>query len=595
MSLVRRLTTATAASTLALVTIGGVVRATDSGLGCPDWPKCHGQWIPPFELESLIEYSHRLTAAVVGALVLVTAYVAWRRARGDRPVLWPAAAAVPVVIVQAGLGRAAVAGELKVMTVAMAHFLTAMLLVALTVAAAAAARVSRSEMSPSPPAATAVRRTLRWSLAVTALALLVGVYVRTSGAGLAFVDWPLMGGSLIPSVSNAPEAWHVAHRLLAAAAVILAGVLAARARRHPDRRVRMLAWTAFALHGAQALIGGVAVLTRLSPPSVAGHLAGGTFAWGTLVALAVTLSRLTPRQRVEPRPEQRSRRRERVAAYVQLMKPDIIVLLLITTLPAMVLAQGGIPSAWLMAATLIGGTLAAGGANAVNCYLDRDIDEVMARTRRRPLPTRRIEPGRALEFGVALIAASFAWLALTVNVLAATLALSAAGFYVLVYTAWMKRSTPHNIVIGGAAGAVPALVGWAAVSGTVAAPAWVLFAIVFSWTPPHFWALALRHEGEYRAAGVPMLPAVRGAQRTASNIFLYSVVVVAVSLLLVPVAGLGPLYGATAIVLGAVLLFHAGRLLASTDPKRAMALFRYSISYLAVLFAAAAVDRLVVG
>jgi protoheme IX farnesyltransferase len=595
MSLVRRLTTATAPATHARGTIGGVVRATDSGLGCPDWPKCHGRWIPPLQLESLIEYSHRLTAAVVGILVLVTAYVAWRLARGDRAVLWPAAAAVPVVIVQAGLGRAAVVGELKVMAVATAHFLTAMLLVALTVAAAAAARVPRGGKSPAPPSATPVRRALRWSLAVTALALLVGVYVRTSGASLAFVDWPLMGGRLVPPVSTAPEAWHVAHRLLAAAAVILGGVLAARARRHPDRRVRVLGWTALALLATQALIGAAAVLTRLSPAAVAGHLAGGTFAWATLIALAGTLARLTPPPGAESQPQQRSPRRERVAAYVQLMKPDIIVLLLITTLPAMVLAQGGIPSAWLMAATLIGGTLAAGGANAVNCYLDRDIDEVMARTRRRPLPTRRIEPGRALEFGVALIAASFAWLALTVNVLAATLALSAAAFYVLVYTAWMKRSTPQNIVIGGAAGAVPALVGWAAVSGTVAAPAWVLFAIVFSWTPPHFWALALRHEGEYRAAGVPMLPAVHGAQRTASNIFLYSVVVVAVSLLLVPVAGLGPLYGSTAIVLGAVLLFHAGRLLASTDPKRAMALFRYSISYLAVLFAAAAVDRLVVG
>ncbi|HEV3475354.1 MAG TPA: heme o synthase, partial [Actinomycetota bacterium] len=589
----RRLTTATAAATLALVTIGGVVRATGSGLGCPDWPKCHGRWIPPLELESLIEYSHRLTAAVVGVLVMVTAYVAWRRARGDRAVLWPAAAAVPVVIVQAGLGRAAVVGELRVMAVAIAHFLTAMLLVALAVAAAAAARTPRSPNRPAPPSVRPFRGVLRWALVVTALALLAGVYVRTSGASLAFVDWPLMGGRLIPSVSDAPEAWHVVHRLLAATAVILAAVLAARARRHPDRRVRVLAWTAFGLHGAQALIGGAAVLTRLAPATVAGHLAGGTFAWAALIALSVTLLRVTPSGAGPSAAEHRTKRPETVAAYVQLMKPDIIVLLLITTLPAMVLAQGGIPSPWLMAATLIGGTLAAGGANAVNCYLDRDIDEVMARTRHRPLPARVIDPGRALEFGVTLIAAAFAWLALTVNVLAASLALTAAAFYVFVYTAWMKRSTPQNIVIGGAAGGVPALVGWAAVSGTVAAPAWVLFAIVFSWTPPHFWALALRHEGDYRAARIPMLPAVRGAQRTAANIFLYSLLVVAVSLLLVPVAGLGPLYGSTAIVLGAVLLYHAGRLLAGTESARAMALFRYSITYLAVLFATAAVDRLV--
>ncbi|MDQ3991182.1 MAG: heme o synthase [Actinomycetota bacterium] len=277
------------------------------------------------------------------------------------------------------------------------------------------------------------------------------------------------------------------------------------------------------------------------------------------------------------------------------MKPDIIVLLLITTVPAMVLAQGGMPPLGLVAATLLGGVLAAGGANAVNCYLDRDIDEVMARTRGRPVPSRRVEPGHALGFGLGLIAASFAWLWPAVNVLAAVLALAAAAFYTVVYTVWLKRSTPQNIVIGGAAGAVPVLVGWAAVTGTLSLPAWVLFAIVFYWTPPHFWALAMRYAGDYEAARVPMLPVLRGRRETAVTILLYSLLLVAVSLLLYPVGRMGGVYLGAAVGLGALFVGHAVRVLRDPGTRAAMALFRYSITYLGLLFAAVAVDRLVLG
>jgi protoheme IX farnesyltransferase len=284
-----------------------------------------------------------------------------------------------------------------------------------------------------------------------------------------------------------------------------------------------------------------------------------------------------------------------VAAYLQLVKPDIIVLLLITTVPAMVLAAGGMPPASLVLATLLGGTLGAAGANAINCYLDRDIDEVMARTRHRPLPAHRLRPEAALRFGTILVGASFVWLAATVNLLAAALTLAAAAFYVVVYTLLMKRATPQNIVIGGAAGAVPALVGWAAVTGSVGLPAVVLFAIVFYWTPPHFWALAMKYAGDYRAAGVPMLPAVRGSRETAVNILLYSVMVVAVSLLLYPVARLGALYLTAAVALGGLLLAYAVRVVRDRGAKTAMALFRYSITYLALLFAAAAADQLAGG
>jgi protoheme IX farnesyltransferase len=280
-------------------------------------------------------------------------------------------------------------------------------------------------------------------------------------------------------------------------------------------------------------------------------------------------------------------------AYWQLTKPRIVLLLLITTVPSMVLARGGLPSLWLIAATLIGGTASAGGANAINQFVDRDIDDVMRRTRSRPLPAGVIRPARALAFGLALGAAGFVWLALLVNLLAAALALAALAFYVLVYTLWLKRSTPQNIVIGGAAGAAPALVGWAAVTGRVGAPALVLFAIVFVWTPPHFWALALRYERDYAAAGIPMLPVVAGPEATRRQILLYSVVLVATTLALYPVGHMGAVYVSAALLLGAAFVAKAVRLLHRRTAGAAMELFRYSILYLALVFGAVAADTLV--
>ena len=217
----------------------------------------------------------------------------------------------------------------------------------------------------------------------------------------------------------------------------------------------------------------------------------------------------------------------RFQAYVAMTKPHIIILLLITTVPAMVLAEDGWPSAWLILATLFGGTLSAAGANVINCYIDRDIDEVMRRTRRRAIPRHQVSPAAALTLGVCLGVAGFVFLAVVVNLLSAMLATAALLFYVFVYTLWMKRSSPQNIVIGGAAGAAPTLVGWAAVTGRVGLPAVVLFLIVFYWTPPHFWALSMRYEGDYRAAGVPMLPVVRGIPETTRQILLYSFVLFA--------------------------------------------------------------------
>lgn len=283
--------------------------------------------------------------------------------------------------------------------------------------------------------------------------------------------------------------------------------------------------------------------------------------------------------------------RGRVGAYVELTKPRIIELLLITTVPAMVLAAGRWPGTWLVGATLLGGTMSAGGANAINNYVDRDIDEIMRRTARRPLPRHQLAPAAALRFGFGLGLAGFAWLWATTNLLAAALSTAALLFYVLVYSLVLKRSTPKNIVIGGAAGAAPALVGWAAVTGSLSLAAWIMFAIVFYWTPPHFWALSLRYRDDYARAGVPMLPVVAGVHRTTRHILLYVAIVGMVSLALVPVARLGWLYMLSAIGLGAGFLLQAFRVM--QHPDRSMRLFTYSNAYLALLFAAVMIDVLI--
>jgi protoheme IX farnesyltransferase len=280
----------------------------------------------------------------------------------------------------------------------------------------------------------------------------------------------------------------------------------------------------------------------------------------------------------------------RVGAYVALTKPRIIELLLITTLPTMIVAQRGLPPVWLMAATLLGGALAAGGANAINMFVDRDIDKLMHRTSKRPLVTGAVTPRNALVFAIALEVVAFVELWAWVNLLSAVLAISATLFYVFVYTLWLKRTSSQNIVIGGAAGAVPVLVGWAAVTDSLSWTPVVMFAIIFVWTPPHFWALAVKYKDDYQAASVPMLPAVATFKRTAREILVYSVVLVGVTLLLAAVAKLGVIYVVSASVLGAVFVAMAVRLWRRATPKAAMQLFSYSITYLTLLFVLMAVD-----
>ena len=283
----------------------------------------------------------------------------------------------------------------------------------------------------------------------------------------------------------------------------------------------------------------------------------------------------------------------RLGGFVALTKPRIIELLLVTTLPTMVVAARGMPRLSLMAATLVGGTLAAGGANAINMFVDRDIDAVMRRTRGRPLVTGVVSPGAALIFAVALEVVAFAELWAAVNLLSAVLAISATLFYVFVYTLWLKRTSRQNIVIGGAAGAVPVLVGWAAVRDSVGWAPVVLFALMFVWTPPHFWALAIRYRDDYQSVNVPMMPVVSTFKRTAAQIFGYSVLVAAVSLVFAWTAGMGPLYWVSAALLGVIFCGLAAQLWRDPSEKQAMRLFHWSITYVTLLFLAMAADQLI--
>ena len=284
--------------------------------------------------------------------------------------------------------------------------------------------------------------------------------------------------------------------------------------------------------------------------------------------------------------------RAQIGDYVALTKPRIIELLLVTTVPTMVVAERGLPSVWLMVATVIGGTLAAGGANAINMYVDRDIDKLMKRTQNRPLASGRLEPRNALIFAVTLEVVAFFFLWATVNLLSAVLAVSACLFYVFVYTLWLKRTSKSNIVIGGAAGAAPVLIGWSAVTNSLDWAPVVLFAVIFYWTPPHFWALAIRYREDYAAADVPMLPVVASLRTTAVRILLYTLLLWALTLLFAPVAGMGNFYLGAALVLGAVFTWYAARLVRDRDPKTAMRVFTWSISYITLLFGAMAVDQL---
>ncbi|HET8788909.1 MAG TPA: heme o synthase [Actinomycetes bacterium] len=590
MSLFRRLAVVTIATTFVLIAVGGLVRATDSGLGCPDWPRCFGKLVPPAELHAWIEHSHRLVASVVMVLVAWLVVAAWRTGQ-DRVVRQAAVAALALVLAQALIGALVVWWKLRADSVTL-HLATALALVALLIFIDFRARPGGGRRQGQD------RRFVRLVAAgagLLYLQMLVGSTVTGHHAGLAYpldVLWPDLG----PSVARI----QLAHRTLAVVVgtLVVAIWLVARRSQRDHPTVTRLAGYAAGLVAVQIGLGVANVANRLSAVTVVPHLAVGALLWGTLFALLLHADRfagLPGRDPAEPEPAPARGARQSATAYFLLTKPRIIELLLVTTVPTMFIAARGVPSPWLMAATLFGGALSAASANVLNCYLDRDIDALMRRTARRPLPAHRVDPADALRFGLVLGVAGFVWLWTFVNLLSAVLATSAILFYVFVYTIGLKRRSTQNIVIGGAAGAVPVLVGWSAVTGRVDLPALVLFAIIFYWTPPHFWALSLRFKDDYAAAGVPMLPVVRGARETSTQILYYTVLLVAVTLLLYPAGRMGAVYLAAAVALGGAFIWRALELRRDLTGRRAIRLFSFSNTYLALLFCAMAVDAVVRG
>ena len=621
----QRLAATTVLTTFILVVIGVVVRSTDSGVSCPTWPGCFpGQFLPGLDAGASVwfEWIHRTVAVLIGILVVGVAILAFLDHRDQPAILWPSLAAVGIALFQAWLGRETVllgnSGPSVTAHLAAAMILFAVLIFAL-VRSFFPARIAGRGASQ--------RFTLlaAFGAATTYALLLFGSNVTATDGALVFPDWPLMGGTFFPPLTDVTSA-QVLHRWIAVLVgfIVLAVWIAARRTQREHRLLIRLAASAAGLFPIQAIVGGAQILGRLAAWTQVLHLALGAAIWGLMAALAFAAyytARTTSEAvgsgiagagtgdreaatveptatTVEPTATPHTVG-DTVRSYIALTKPRIIELLLVTTVPAMVLAAHGWPRLDLVWWTLVGGSLAAGSANAINCYLDRDIDGLMTRTRRRPLPAHEVEPERAVVFGIVLGVLAFVELAWFVNLISAFLALLAIAFYVVVYTMILKRTTPQNIVIGGAAGALPPVIGWAAVTGNVGVPALLLFALVFYWTPPHFWALSLRIRKDYAAAGVPMLPVVRGIPETTRQIALYTVLLVAISLVLWSVARMGAIYLGSAIILGAVFLWQAYRLWrvgtsAEASTAGAIRLYRYSITYLSLLFLAIAVDALVV-
>jgi protoheme IX farnesyltransferase len=604
MKFIRRIAWIAVGFTYFLVALGGTVRTTDSGLSCPDWPLCYGQAYAAIDYHTFLEQFHRYVAAIVSILVITLAISALLWARKERHVLVPALIAPVLLVIQIVLGGLTVLWKLPP-NIITAHLGTALAIFAMIITIA----VMAAKPAPAREHPAKTRKFAR--LAVTNALLVYGLmlsgsYVVGSGASLACTGWPLC---------TAPQwaiQYHLAdinvfHRLTATfvGLVLIWTLISAWRRRNVAPAQAWVALAAAILFIAQSIVGGLIVLLN-KPGFVAGlHLALATAVWGSLVilaALAANQLRAAPQeQSIDTMEEAQNSApkkevgpvRQTISNYVDLMKPHVTVLLLGTTAAAMAIADRGLPSPVLLFATLLGGALAAGSANCINCYIDRDIDQIMGRTQRRSLPSGKVQPTQALIFGIVLGVGAFVILTAFVNLLSAALACSAILFYVFVYTLGLKRTSAQNIVIGGAAGAVPVLVGWAAVTNNLSLPAIWLFAIIFYWTPPHFWALSLLIQKDYEKARIPMLPVVMGEGETRKQIFLYSLLLLAVTLVLFGMGAMGYIYLIAAVVLGGILVYMSIRLLRDKSKSWAKTLFWYSNCYLALIFAAMVIDRVI--
>jgi protoheme IX farnesyltransferase len=619
MTRLSRLAALGAAATFLLIALGGLSR-TQPGAGCPDWPLCQGGWLPPLDPAVLVDWFHRTVSASLGLLLFATAVVAGRTpaaAAGTRRAAW---AAVGLILLQSGIGALTVG--VSPAWASTLHLGLAMLLFAATLLTLLLAVLDRGAPAWLAGARDpVVRRAALVGSAAVLLLVLSGAAANASAVAVACNAWPFCPDGPALSAALVPAGPGYGAATLSAALVAL--VVLGLGWRRTGGAVRAAAAGAVGVVALQAIAGGatvaaghpqwigpvylatltlllaallaVAVLAGGVVPAAAGTgaLALGAVPIGVGAGGGASLPSRTGSGGV-PAAAALDRLRRTVGDYAALTKPGIMSLLLTTTLGAMLIAAAGLPPFWLTVATLLGGVLASGGANVLNCYIDRDIDAQMSRTRHRASAAGRVSPGATLAFGVGLTVLAVAELWLVVNPLAAALALAGNLFYVFVYTLWLKRRTPQNIVIGGAAGAVPPLVGWAAVTGDLSPLAWGLFAVIFLWTPPHFWSLALLKQGEYGRVGVPMLPNVAGEAETRKQIVVYTLLLALLCVALTPF-GLGPLYLAATVAVNGVFLLYAVRLYRTPSKQTARGMFFYSLWYLALVFGAAVADRLLLG
>ena len=586
MLLVQRMAVAGLVWALGVLIFGTLLAALDVNAGCTGWPLCDGNTFPPSDDAGLLSFVHRVGAAGLALLIGALTLFSYLRLRSVTWLVRLSAGLFVIVLAQAVLGGFGVAVDFPSWTGALHLILALALLAGLTALIVYAVPASAASCIALP------RDILLFAALAAFGALLAGAVANP-------LDATQTCESLGSCLSNA-EIGHAAGASGAVTPLVLAalgGSAAVTWSVMGDRRgssvTRLLAVSATALLGASlaAPIALIALGAIDAARAVAPLLL--VLGWLALLGLALPAAREpalgllgAPHLTVE-----RAQLARMLRDYARVTKPGIMLLLLTTTLGGMLVAAEGWPGTSLVVLTLLGGALASGGASALNCYFDRDVDQLMARTRKRPIPTGGLSALQVRGFAALLSVASVVVLATWVNPLAAVLAVGGHLFYIMVYTLWLKRRTPQNIVIGGAAGSFPPLVGWAAVTGTLALPALLIAAIIFYWTPPHFWSLALLKANDYRRAGIPMLPVTHGEAVTRRSIFFYALLLLAVTVLLGPAGGAGWLYLTAALVMGGYFVALAARMWAEGTSRLAWRLFKYSNYYLAVLLAILVLDR----
>ncbi len=592
---------AAAVATFLLMILGNAVRVMNAS--CPDWPTCYGQFILPAGVSLTepagVQYTHRALALLaslltIGAAVWAALRYRARRYRRERWVSRPLYAASGLMLVEAALGRGT---ALSRQDGWIATFHMGVALAALALVSIATAAVFYLRSRPDHPGRLAYRspfaRLTRVALAGLFLLLVSGTLVTALNAGTACPGWALCGGRL----PQTGLAWlSFAHRLVVlAVGLLIAGQFIAAWKSQRSQLVLLPAATgAFLLLVGQAYIGAASAIRGLPADLIGLHAAAAAGMWAVQVVLVIAAgfeARTAEEESTEsgePLPLLR-----RLKDFVILSKPIIVLLLLVTTYAGLVVGGRRLPSVALAFWTLLGGALAAGGSSALNQFIDRETDGEMQRTARRPLPDGRLKPAEGLAYGLGACLAAFFLLAGTVNLLAAVLSFAGMIYYVLIYSIWLKHITVQNIVIGGGAGAIPPLVGWAAATGSLNIPALFLFAIIFFWTPPHFWALALVRRKDYARGKVPMLPVVRGEAVTRKQILIYTLELVALTLLLPIFHMAGTVYLISALLLGLWLIATAWRVYKDGGNKAAWQMYRYSSMYLAFLMLALVIDVLI--